>query len=75
MSRLPNDGFAGQSKDAVFQLDKYEQAYLLTEVVEEHLFNGTFNFYTKEGCLLRTLDEVMRAIHENNIKDCRLDKI
>lgn len=45
----------------------YEAAFTLVQLIEEHLKDGTQHYRTKSGILLRTLDQVVNAILDDNL--------
>lgn len=45
----------------------YLAALLLVDLIEQHLRNGTQHYRTRAGVLLRTPDQVERAILENDL--------
>ncbi len=47
---------------------RYAWAYLLVLAIDAQLERGTRHFRDRSGCLLQTLDEVVRAILSDNLK-------
>jgi len=47
--------------------EAYEAALQLVALIEQHLSAGTRHYRTKSGELLRTLDQVINAILEDNL--------
>lgn len=47
--------------------ESYYLAYLLVRQAEQHLERGTHHYWTKAGCLIGTLDELVRVILEGNL--------
>lgn len=45
----------------------YYNALALTYQISDHLENGNHHYWTKQGAHLTTLDEVVRAILEDNL--------
>jgi len=45
----------------------YKAACLLVAAIDSHLSRGTKNYYNKQGVLLRTLEQVINAILDNNL--------
>ena len=45
----------------------HQQAFELVQLIDQHLTNGTQHYRTKSGTLLRTLDQVINAILEDNL--------
>lgn len=46
---------------------RYEAAFELVQLIDQHLTTGTQHYRTKSGTLLRTLDQVVNAILADNL--------
>ena len=47
--------------------ETYLAAFELVQLIERHLIEGTQHYRTKSGFLLRTLDQVVNAILDDNL--------